>query len=882
MLAKLRTIPASAWIKTVVVLTGIALVPVIYAGALTWANADPMDRLDRIPAAIVNLDEPAEQSSSTGSDSEPTTLTLGDDLTTELLDSEESQNFDWSVMGADEASEALAEAEVYAVLTIPEDFSAAAASLGADDPKDALASQLDITTNDGTNLIAGNMASSVGRVVADTVRSQISEEYLDTIYVGFTTIHDQVSDAADGAAELSNGTSTAHDGSADLVVGLNELGSGASTLASGAADLAAGAHEAQDGANRLATGSSALDDGAQQLRGGASELSGGLSTLAEGVSDADAGAKTLRDGASEANDAAEQLSSGLGQINDEVSGLPDTLDGFVEEAQKFADSGNQLVEGHRQIRDDLDTVTSAGTAADERAAAATSAAQQVQEQTSTLSTTADELAVGLQNWDALTEPERAELISGADQVASGLRDVDAGVGEVLGTESSGTGLAGVRTSTGQLVESVGTVSTGVDQVQAGAREITENTQNLDELVSPIRERLTSLTDGLSAADSGSTELAAGTNRLLTGASDLSAGLGELRTGADAADDASSQLAAGTGELAENTTTLASGAGELAHGTSTLANGADQLAAGSASLAENLGVAEGGATDLRSGLNELNSGADELHTGLDDGASEIPSYRSDDSAHLSTVAADPVSASMNRANEVPSFGHGMAAYFVPLALWIGGLSFYLMFPALRTRAIQSRLPSWLVGPVSLIPGLMMGLVQAILVWSMLRIGLDIEAVNPWGLLGVMLLGSLVFVSINQALVAILGSPGRFLGLILLVLQLAAAGATYPVQTAAPFFQAVHSWLPMTHLVDAVRSLIAGGGYGVGSAVGWLLLWWAVALALTILAGVLRCHGLRETADEVETAPALGVSLLEEHLDDSAEDPAGPKSSEHLRS
>lgn len=867
MLERIRSIPASVWIKTVVVLTGISLVPLIYAGALTWANEDPMDRLDQIPAAIVNLDAPAAQPSAAGTsgqDQDATTLTLGEDLTQELLDSEESQNFDWTQMSADDAARALEEADVYVVLTIPEDFSAAAASLGADDPQDALSSKLEITTNDGTNVIAGNMANSVGRVLADTVRSQVSEEYLENIYVGFTTIHGQVSDAADGATELADGASDAEGGSAELVVGLNELGSGASSLASGAAELATGASSAHDGAAQLATGSAALDEGAHTLSSGAQQLSGGLSTLSDGVQDADDGAQTLASGMVEANDAAQQLSSGLSEINSSVSGLPDTLDAFVEEAQGFADASSELVDGHEQIRESADVVTSSSADAAQRIDAATSAAQGVKNQTSTLAASADEVVAGLQNWDTLSEAQRDEVLSGAQQLAGGLNDVDAGVGELLGTETSGTGLAGARDASDQVRQNAATISSGLDEVRDGVESLTTGSASLDELVEPVRQRLTMLTDALAAADDGSSQLADGTAQLRSGASALAQGTSELRSGAASADTASTRLADGASELAANTSTLAQGADDLSEGVGQLDAGAQRLAEGSATLAESLGTAEGGAAELNTGLGQLSTGADQLEDGLVSGTEEIPTYGDADAAHLSGVAADPVTASMSRANEVPRLGYGMAAYFVPLALWIGGLSFYLMFPALRARAIYSRLRSWLIGPVSLLPGVAMGVLQALLVWSMLRWGLDIAPAQPAGLLGMMLLISLTFVTFNQALVALLGSPGRFVGLILLVLQLAAAGATYPVQTAAPFFQAVHSWLPMTHAVNAVRSLIAGGGYGVGHAVVVLLLWCLGALSVTVAAGVIQRRRHDRGAEVEEGSESVGMSLIEASL------------------
>src|SRR5699024_12459985 len=74
-------------------------------------------------AAIVNEDSPA-----TIDDEE---LTLGDDLTDELLDSDDG--FAWETMSQSAADTAMEDGDIRAILTIPEDFSASADSMGDDD-----------------------------------------------------------------------------------------------------------------------------------------------------------------------------------------------------------------------------------------------------------------------------------------------------------------------------------------------------------------------------------------------------------------------------------------------------------------------------------------------------------------------------------------------------------------------------------------------------------------------------------------------------------------------------------------------------------------------------------------------------------------------------
>ncbi|MFW0170097.1 YhgE/Pip family protein, partial [Rothia sp. P4278] len=236
------------------VLLAVIIIPSIYAGILTWANYDPTGTIDAVPAAIVNQDKAA--TTRTGQE-----LTLGDDLTQELLTKDSTSNFDWSVMDADQARSELENGRVQAVLTIPADFSANVSSLSENSSDAARKAKLDIATNDGSNIISGNIASSLGTAVTDALAHKVSTEYLSKIYAGFTNIHDSLGEASDGAQKLADGSSSAAQGSKELVVGLTDLKSGTDSLASGTSSLAQGASKVDQGASSLSQGASSLAQG---------------------------------------------------------------------------------------------------------------------------------------------------------------------------------------------------------------------------------------------------------------------------------------------------------------------------------------------------------------------------------------------------------------------------------------------------------------------------------------------------------------------------------------------------------------------------------------------------------------------------------------------
>lgn len=736
--------------RKLVVILGIAVIPLIYSGALIWANQDPTHHLDGIPAAVVNLDEPAALGDST--------LDLGATLTKKLTTEHSETNFDWEAMDAASAASQLESGDVLAVLTIPEDFSAHAASVGDPDPLRAAPAGLRIRTNDGANMVTGTIAASIGSTVRETLASELSDEYLQSIYVGFTTVHDQVADAADGADELTAGAVSAEEGAGELVVGLDDLADGTALLADGSASLASGADQTSSGAGSLSAGlntleqaTAALPGQAAQLATGAHDASAGAVALATALEGVDSGAQKVAAGSSAALSGAQQLQGGLGGLSTETSALR-------TEATRVSTGIESLIDGFATMSDD------------ERLAAL----QQ-------LSADAGNVRVS------------AETAHGVVQA------LGQGAGALVGSADAGTGLA-------SLAPGAAGLSTGAAEVLAGA---------------------TNLSSGVGA-------IAAGTSAFSLQVPELVSAITSAAGGAEALSQGASQVAAGANTLATST-------GALAVGSLKALDGSEQLNAGLMAL-------EGGEATLSSGL----------HAGLD----AIPSYTDEETDHLSSVAAEPVNVDTAREHEVPAYGYGLAPYFLALALWVGALAFYLMMQPLSRRAVAGRMPAPAVAVVSFLPGMVMGVVQSALAVLALTLGVGIEPVNPWGLFGMMVLTSLTFVAINQALVALLGAPGRFVGLMLIVLQLSAAGGTYPVQTAPSFFQAISGLLPLTHSVESFRSLIAGGDIGIDQGVGVLLVWLAGAFAVTALAAFLerRAMGTGEPTPDDDKAAARPAELL----------------------
>ncbi|WP_311258895.1 YhgE/Pip family protein [Microbacterium sp. WCS2018Hpa-9] len=374
---------------------GVLLLPAAVGGILVAALQNPTERLDSMTAAIVNLDEPVEI------DGQLTPL--GRQLASGLVEGSDEldSNLTWVISNEDDAADGLADGSYQAVITIPEEFSAAATSAGqaiSDGGGDAEQATIQVTTPDDGLVADDLITSQIANVAASSMGTLLSEATTENILVGFTTIGDQIGEAADGAAQLATGARDAAtgaaaipDGATQLASGAAELGDGASSLASGLDTLASKTREAAGGASQigtgLTTGATELQNqvaGAQQLAAGSTQVAAGLQQLAEtcvpsgfpqeycdqivalstGATQTDAGVQqlatlpaTLATQLGEAGAGATTLADGLNQLASQ--GLDESAAGaraLSTGAAQLSDGTTELATGAADLATGLDTL----------------------------------------------------------------------------------------------------------------------------------------------------------------------------------------------------------------------------------------------------------------------------------------------------------------------------------------------------------------------------------------------------------------------------------------------------------------------------------------------------------------------------------------------
>lgn len=318
-------------------LAAVVLVPLAFAGLFVGALGQSDTAIDRIPAAIVNEDELIQMTNADGSESP---VFAGRQLVTELT---AADGFDWVITNADDAEAALRAGEVYAVLTIPQNFSESILSLSGERPEQA---DLSIRTDDTHGYLSGSVAQVVGQSMTDTFGKTITSQYIGGIYASLGELGESLTEAADGATALADGATGLSGGLAQYTGGVSDLSDGLYQLEDGAADLASGVAGYTGGVSQLSASLSQLNQGIQPNPTVDPAIKAGLQQVVDGLASAAANGPALASGATQLSDGVSQSADGAAQLS---AGSAPLVDGAAQLSSGASDLATGLREGATQL-----------------------------------------------------------------------------------------------------------------------------------------------------------------------------------------------------------------------------------------------------------------------------------------------------------------------------------------------------------------------------------------------------------------------------------------------------------------------------------------------------------------------------------------------------
>lgn len=516
---------------------------------------------------------------------------------------------------------------------------------------------------------------------------------------------------------------------------------------------AKGLGEAAAGAVKLAQGTRQAYQGATQLANGLQQEGQGIAKLVSGQSQLQSGSAELASGAAQLNEA---IQSGVGKVNQIAEPVTAILAEVDNISKAAGDIGQTIREAVERLRDNRTLIG--------RVVNAIADARQKIEGV---------ISGSLAKLDADVDRQKSSL----DSAASALR--------ALGDKHP------------ELKD-----DGGYSQALKMLEQAAEDRRRIEQDRAEIRSSLTSIRDNFATLSSILSESQPKLEENITGASDKLAGLnfGDIVNRIKAAREKLAGLPEKLNQLAAGTEKLAEGSRKLSEGLATFGSGLSQLQEGNAKL-------NVGAQQLTQGLAQIDKGQNELAQKLGEAAGMAAQDAKTD--QRVKVIADPVEAKETNLHPVPSNGTGFAPYFISLSLWVGSLVLFFVVDLKRVSAVPKRPISYMINKYLALASV--SIPQAVILISMLIIGLGLTTASfPGVIYGFAIIVGLAYSAIMFMLVYILGEDvGRFVAILILMLQLTSSSGSYPVELTPPFFSVIQSFLPMTYAVHGLRNIISIG-------------------------------------------------------------------------
>lgn len=247
--------------------------------------------------------------------------------------------------------------------------------------------------------------------------------------------------------------------------------------------------------------------------------------------------------------------------------------------------------------------------------------------------------------------------------------------------------------------------------------------------------------------------------------------------------------------------------------------------------------DGIATKLNSSATTLNTLITAMNSS-DNGtenSNELKSLTTSNASTLSTLISAPVALHRVAVYPIANYGSAMAPFYTILSIWVGAI----ILCAMLKVTISDREKAHVLGLGDILPRiagpsgpgnasrwglqlrheyfgrytifLLLALLQGTLVCLGDMYFLGVQANHALQFLAVGWLAALVFSNIVYTLTVSFGDIGKAIAVVLLVMQVAGSGGTFPIETLPKFFQILYPFLPFPHAIDAMHAAMAGS-YG----------------------------------------------------------------------
>ena len=392
---------------------------------------------------------------------------------------------------------------------------------------------------------------------------------------------------------------------------------------------------------------------------------------------------------------------------------------------------------------------------------------------------------------SLTVTQLRDASADVAKRASDMRDVQ---DNILAVERDVEGSNLPEKLKAELVQKIdivaNTVGNVANQQELLAKHLSDAAASLETGAADARAKAQAVKDGIAEAKGSIGGVKDSYNATLKQQiSDLSDAVADVaRRGSDMADDLGATVT------------------DLSHAASALS---DDLAGAHEVLA-------GASADLVSAADDLQRLKEGLDTAVTSGdLDRVRELIGSDPAALADALAAPVALDRQAVYHIKNYGSAMAPFYTTLSIWVAGIVLAAMLKAnvdeADVKALGNpRLHEIYLGRYAFFA--LLAFAQAALVCAGDLLFFGIQCEHPFQFMLVGWLAGFVFSNMIYTLTVSFGDIGKAIAVVLLVMQVAGSGGTFPIEMTADFFQAVYPFLPFTHAINAMHAAMAGA-YGM---------------------------------------------------------------------
>lgn len=201
--------------------------------------------------------------------------------------------------------------------------------------------------------------------------------------------------------------------------------------------------------------------------------------------------------------------------------------------------------------------------------------------------------------------------------------------------------------------------------------------------------------------------------------------------------------------------------------------------------------------------------------------------------LASFISAPVAITIEDLYPITNYGSAMSPFYSVLSIWVGALILVAIihvkvhpFDGIKVNSVETFFGRY-------ITFFLIGQAQALLITLGDLFFIGIQCIHPFKFWFAAAFTSFVFTMITYSLTVAFENVGEAAAVVIMVIQVAGAGGTFPIQCLPAIYQAIYKYLPFTYAMDALRECV-GGTYS------WY--YWKCILALLVYVGICLFIGL----------------------------------------